>query len=389
MCSSSERTCSSASIKTNPLVGFSPPSANLKQIAFKQCIARVQLVIRQVKLGVQSHRLGDLEKAALSPLHLSLCQLKEKKIQEAIKTLEVCRPDISSASSLIAGLQLQLCSSPENIERVMKVASEQHNLDDSIFIYSQIIGLAPDRLDAYQQLIPLTKNLKEKGELLVKAAEVAHAASQFDLETIFRKEAEILVISKNGWAAAKTINLPPYPQELEDFLAGDCTIWPGKKRSATHIVVPLFPQLAIDNIPIPSTLESLDLLDKSAGGPGYRFLCDGIPKNILAEEEFHYAVMTNDVIPGSRNQSYNAQFQLLPAGYEVPGVFDAARAILWENRRSGKWCFKDNPLTYTRCKEVIQDNHLVVGGSAPSGLSINEGDDCEYVGIAGWRKFIP
>ena len=101
--------------------------------------------------------------------------------------------------------------------------------------------------------------------------------------------------------------------------------------------------------------------------------------------------MTNDVIPGSRNKSYDAQLQLIPAGYEMPGVFDAARAILWENRRSGKRCFNDNPWTYTRCKEIIHGYHVVVGGFAPSGLDVNDNYDDNYddTGVAGWRKFRP
>ena len=337
-------------------------------------------------------QLREPEKATLSRLYLSLYQLQEDKIQEAIKTLEFCKRDVLNVSYLIAGLKLQSCPSLENIEWAMKEASDQNNPDDSIFIYKQILGSAPDRLDAYQQLIPLTKDPKEKRELLLKAAEIAHVARQFDLEMIFRKEAEIPlisnVISKKEWAASQTINLPPYPQALKDFLSGDCAIWPGKKRSETHIVVPLFPQVAINDAPIPSTLDSLDQLDKSSGGPGYRFLWDQIPKNIPAEKEFHYAVMTNDVIPGSRNKSYDAHLQLLPPGYEVPGVFDAARAVLWENRRSGKRCFNDNPWTYTRCKEVIQGYHLVVGGFAPSGLIVHYYRyDYEDMGVAGWRKF--
>lgn len=200
------------------------------------------------------------------------------------------------------------------------------------------------------------------------------------------------MISKKQWAAAQTINLPPYPQELKNFLAENCTIWPGKKRSETHIVVPLFPHVVINDAIIPLTLESLDQLDKSCGGPGYSFLCDRIPRNNLAEKEFRYAVMTNDVIPGSRNRTYHDQLKLLPPGYEPPGVFDAARAMLWENRRSGKRYFNDKPWTYTRCKETILGCSLVVGCFASNGLGITIHNlqgyyDNGSVGIAGWRKF--
>lgn len=196
------------------------------------------------------------------------------------------------------------------------------------------------------------------------------------------------VISTEEWGSAQTIKLPPYPQALKDFLAGDCEIWPGKKRSATHIVVPLFPQVDLDGTPAASTLESLDQLDKSSGGPGFVYVWDQTPKNIAAEEEFHYAVMTIDVIPESRYKSYEEQIRLLPVGYEVPSVFDAARALLWANRRSGRRCLSDEPRTFTRCKETIEGYQIVIGNFSPYGLSIHgHFYDSDYIGLAGWRKF--
>ncbi|MBF8264120.1 MAG: hypothetical protein HW387_1785 [Parachlamydiales bacterium] len=343
----------------------------------------------------QHLQLEEPEKATLKHLHSSLNLLQERKIQEAINTLELCKPEILDISTLVVGLKLQFSPSPENVEWAMTRASKHENPDDRIFIYQQVIAHVPCRLDAYQELISLTKEPKEKRALLLQAADRARDAQQLELEMSFRKEAEIplisTVISKEEWAAAQTINLPPYPQALIDFLAGDCTIWPGKKRWETHIVVPLFPQVAIDGAPVPFTLESLDQLDISSGGPGYGYIWVQIPKNIPAENEFRYAVMTNDVIPGSRNMSYNDQLGLLPPGYEAPGVFDAARAILWENRRSGNRCFNDHPWTFTRCKETVSGSHLIVGGFAPSGLIVHRsfsvcfGD--EDFGVAGWRKF--
>ncbi len=152
--------------------------------------------------------------------------------------------------------------------------------------------------------------------------------------------------------------------------------------------MPLFPQVYIDGSPVSSTLDSLDQLDKSSGGPGFIYVWDKTPNNIPAENEFHYAVMTIDVIPGSRYRSYDDQIQLLPAGYEVPGVFDAARAILWTNRRAGRRCLSDNPPTFTRCKEMIEGYQLVVGGFGPSGLAVyGHYYDSEYIGIVGWRQF--
>lgn len=326
-------------------------------------------------------------KALLSRLFLSLYQLQEGRIQEAVETLKHCESKGLNVSSSIVGLTLQLCQSPKTVDWAMTRALNQNNSSDSIFIYKQIIAHVPDHLDAYKPLISLIKDQTEKKNLLLKAADLAHKVQQFDLEANFHSEVEILlvptIISKAGWADSKTISLPTYPQELTDFLAGNCTIWPGKKRSETHIVVPLFPEVAINNTPIPLTLESLDQLDKSSGGPG--LLYNQFPENIPVEKKFCYAVMTSDVIPGSRNKPYNDQLRLLPPGYEAPGVFDAARAILWENRRSGKRCFK-NQWTYTS----TCDFKWIVGNFDPSGLTVSPNVFAlhAYVGIAGWRKFL-
>lgn len=298
-------------------------------------------------------QLAESEKATLSRLHLSLYQLQEGKIQEAIKTLTA--------------------------------ALRQHDPEDRVFIYNQIIAHAPDQIEVYEQLIPLIKDPAEKKALLLKAAEWTQKV----------QIASSTVISTRGWASPQDMHLLPYPQELKDFLAGDCTIWPGKKRSETHIVVPLFPQVIINGACRPLTLWSLDKLDKSSGGPGYNVSCFGnIDKNMPAEKEFRYAVMTNDAIPGSRGKPYKDQLKLLPPGYELPGIFDAGRAILWENRRTGKQYFKK---IFVCCKEFIQQEgapeellHFVVGDFDSSGLRVQIFcllNSRSIIGIAGWRKF--
>jgi hypothetical protein len=134
----------------------------------------------------------------------------------------------------------------------------------------------------------------------------------------------------------------------------------------------------------------LDALDKASGGTGYGYIWDQIPQDILGEERFSYAVMTLNVLPDTRSKSYADQEKIArDLGYEVPGVLDAATAILWANQFLGRRYFTDNPWTYTRCKEVVQNYNLVVGGFAPGGLGVD--DDCCYddgdIGVAGLRKF--
>ncbi len=338
-------------------------------------------------------QLNEKEKASFSRVYLSSYQLREAKIQEAIETLESCKTDVLNVRSLVTGLKLQLGASRENIESAMKEASDQKNPDDAVFIYKQILANAPDRLDAYERLIPLTKSLTERTGLLSKAAEVARSAQRPDLEAAFRNEAEMSripnAISTEEWAAARTIRLPPYPKELKDFLAGDCTVRPGYKREQTHIVVPLFPHVVMDDALSPSTLDALDKLDKSSGGPGCTFTWDGISKDIAAEKEFHYGVMTKQVVPGTISRwDHERSEALSKGGYEEPDAFDVVRALLWENRRSGKRYLSD---IFTSCKPV-QGRRLYVGAFQSSLLV---GRDTIYPGtklfghdgVVGWRKF--
>ncbi|MBF8263176.1 MAG: U-box domain [Parachlamydiales bacterium] len=156
-------------------------------------------------------QLNEPQIATLSCLDTSLRQIQDGEIQEAINTLELCKPEILDVSSLVVGLKFQFCPSSENVELAMACALKQENPDDRIFIYQQVIAHASCRLDAYQELILLTKDPKEKRALRLQAADLARDAGKFELETSFRKEAEIplvsTVISKDEWAAAATINL--------------------------------------------------------------------------------------------------------------------------------------------------------------------------------------
>ena len=335
---------------------------------------------------------GDSERALLSRLYLSLYQLQEGKVPQAIETLKNCK-----SSSLIVEIVLQLWQSPESFEWAKKCALNQQELDEKVSIYKQIILHDPYQFDVHKELIALTNDLKEKRELLLKAADLACFANKSNLQSAFRKEAEFveaMVITKKGWEDPQTIHLPPYPQALRKFLEGDCIIFPGKKRSETHIVVPLFPYVILNNdMPrVPLTLETLNELDKSSKGTGYSCEDDGIFNDIPDEKGFRYAVMTRDIMPGSRKKTFDEQLGMLPAGYKMPSAFDAVRAFLWEYRSTGNRCFPDSPWIYTHCcDDEIQDCRVVVGGFTSEGptISLDSGGSYIYegVGFALWQEF--
>jgi hypothetical protein len=192
--------------------------------------------------------------------------------------------------------------------------------------------------------------------------------------------------------------IPPLPLNIYEILQSPCPFWPGKRVKDTHILV-FIPRTVTriingNSVTTPLTLRTLDELLKSSNngtGVGYGYIWD----KILQEhgdtpiKESHWVLMTNDVIPGSRNQTYAHQKSLVEnAGYEVPSILDAAASILLEYIRSGRRLFSNKPWTYTRCQQAVNGYQLVVGGFAPAGLGVDYYDNFgnEYHGVAGLRK---
>lgn len=313
---------------------------------------------------------GALDQALLSRLHLSLYQMQDGRIKFAIETLKLCRSESLDTNTLISTLiivlTLRSSQTPDNVRGAMALALRQKSDVDRIFIYNQIIAYVPTQVEAYTLLSSLVENPEEKRELLIKAANMAP-------ET-----------------AVSSVNLPPYPQELKDFLAGECTVWPGNKRSRTHIVVPLFPEVAIKRAMVPATLDSVDKSDRSTGGKGIINIWKHIPKHNEDRRGFCYGVMTYDVIPGSENKPYAEQETLLPPGYEAPEALHAVRALLWANRQSIEHHFKGvSKHIYTRCKDIVKGRQLAVGSLDHEGLRLTTDfhTSNKLYGIAGWRTF--
>jgi hypothetical protein len=202
------------------------------------------------------------------------------------------------------------------------------------------------------------------------------------------------------------------PGDMDDILDSACPFWPEKQVRDTHLLV-LIPA-AVDEKPF--TLNLLKELIASPKNGGYRTQYDqyyhksSLPVQIgnNSPDRSYWLLMTRDVLPESRNKTYEAQKELVAghasrAGlrYEPPKVLEAATAILTHHVRDEEWLYSDNPWTYTRCQEVIVDSEegeeypAVVGGFESSGLSVvydrydddHHGRGRDALGIAGCRKF--
>ncbi len=110
--------------------------------------------------------------------------------------------------------------------------------------------------------------------------------------------------------------------------------------------------------------------------------------------EGYWALMTVDVIDGSREESPAVQEALIRAqpGYEMTELTPASICIFMERIRTGKCIFGQNPWIFTLLKEQVEYNGrmypVVVGGSGPAGPGVSS-YHFDYVedGASGLRKF--
>jgi hypothetical protein len=130
---------------------------------------------------------------------------------------------------------------------------------------------------------------------------------------------------------------------------------------------------------------------------GYRDLWSNTAQRLENQSisESYWVLMTKDILPESRWQSYPTQQQMVAdlaegslKGYRVPGTLEAITCILSQYFDSRMRLFGHVPRTYTRCLEKIGGKQLVVGDFASDGLAVNRHyNDNLNVAIASLRKF--
>lgn len=205
---------------------------------------------------------------------------------------------------------------------------------------------------------------------------------------------------------------PPLPKDIDNIMKSSCPFFSwffsNKRVEETHMLI-LIPKTVNGK---PLTLNYLgDLVRYPKQGKATQ--CTYYEKNIAYVDDSHnmreaksqspqrsyWVLMTRDVIPGSRNKSYDDQVRLIKefgqkakVSYEVPNLLEAVTSILVEHLRTGKQLYSNNPMTYTRChKESHIKGRFVVGGFAAGGLCVNCGDyynlNADNQGIGALRIF--
>jgi hypothetical protein len=192
---------------------------------------------------------------------------------------------------------------------------------------------------------------------------------------------------------------PPLPANIDEILSNPCPFWEGKRVKDTHLLVL-----------VPATVDrkrfTLDLLGDLIKSPQrgdkkteYRRYGGYVKIELGAQSpgSSYWVLMTRDVLPGSRDKTYDAQKTLIAAHasrldlpYGMPDALSAATAILLHHARTGERLYTDAPWTHTRCQERVDKDiySVVVGGFSSGGLIVC---DCNSVsddfGMSCLRKF--
>ena len=205
---------------------------------------------------------------------------------------------------------------------------------------------------------------------------------------------------------------PPLPSDLNEILDSPCPFWPDRLVKDTHLLV-LIPS-TVDGEAF--TLDLLEELVQNPHGDGHHtqyFLYDDEVQQSSGDvysSTSYWVLLTRDVLPGSRNKSYEAQQALVAAQtahvhhapYGIPNVLEAATAILSHYVRSGDRLYEgflddksETSSTSTRCTGLLEaasehPSPFTVGRFCARGLVLFNGDDfgdnAEF-GISFLRRF--
>ena len=185
---------------------------------------------------------------------------------------------------------------------------------------------------------------------------------------------------------------PPLPANIEKILNEPCPFWHDKKVKETHLLV-LIPNTVNGKLFTLNYLGELIQKPKSGHPTKYRYYYDCV-KEAVGEKSYpsHWVLMTMDIIPGSRDESYSRCCKLIAnhskktgLPYELPNLLEATASILMHYVKTGERLYSDESCTSTWSQDVSKVNYpLGVGAFAPGGIMVY---DFYFDGVAACRKF--
>ena len=161
----------------------------------------------------------------------------------------------------------------------------------------------------------------------------------------------------------------PLPDNLRNELLKNCPFNPGKIVAQTHYL--LFEPDLVNGDPL-TVISFSHLMEHPANGS--RTFARNVDAQIGRDHgntplraigQSGYALITQNVLPTSRNQTYNEQLALIAtqggAVYESPSFLEMVVLIAAVYNKTGIRLYGNNPLTCTHCKELCRGRQIVVG----------------------------
>ena len=205
-------------------------------------------------------------------------------------------------------------------------------------------------------------------------------------------------IDERAWKLLGDIGeVPPLPDNIFEELMKPCPFWnpkgtaDGKKVKDTHVLGVMVDK--VNNEPV--TINSIEKYAKTPKEGGHATQYDGIWEPIredfgeTAVEKPYWALMTEDMLPGSQFQFRNDQLAMAANfGYEAPTLLQAIAYNIVRYVSTGKGIFNKDPWRCTCCQEQTGGMKSVVGGFSSSGLFVYRASNrSRNVGVAALRKF--
>ena len=154
-------------------------------------------------------------------------------------------------------------------------------------------------------------------------------------------------------------DVPDLPKNINNILDSHCPYFENKKISETHILCLIPQKLNGENL-THSYLNSLIKSPKKGFPASYdRFDVREFDKAIDSTE---WVLFLKDVIPNSRNKTFEEQKSLIKEGYTIPKSIEASVSIFTHYIRTKEILYPNRSLrTYTICEEIDGYDKLFLG----------------------------
>ena len=179
---------------------------------------------------------------------------------------------------------------------------------------------------------------------------------------------------------------PAIPKNLLELYTQDCKLWPGKKVYDTHLLTLIPATVGGKPLTLDSFAELIQKPQNGGHGTKYSYYSDEVKKELGAKSAgpSHWALMTRDLIEGSKSKSYDDQRKLVAQQaqkfnipYILTPILDGVASVVCHHAETGVKLF---PNVYSRTLERLKQQGLggIFGYFAAAGLYVFHGHDLPY-----------